>query len=95
MIWETEPAKRNVNNEVKFLVRSDKEVNVNDVLIGNYSKESVSYYEITEIKDRRSASMTNQDYLTVKTKWSNKQLDFFEYNVSDTSNTFRNLFNVI
>lgn len=91
MIWESAPKRRNKNNQVKFVVPSHQEVKVGDVIIGNYSVESISCYEITEIKNRREASINKKDYLTVLTRWSNKRPDFKSFNLI-TNNTFNKLF---
>ena len=95
MVWETQQVKRNINNEVKFLVASSLNVNIGDTIIGNYSGDSVSYYEITEIKSRRPSSTTGKDYLIAETKWSNKQVNFSEYDLTNVSTAFKNAFNLM
>lgn len=93
MIWETDSRLRNTNNEVKFVTPTSQDVKVGDVLIGNYSAESVSCYEITEIVDRRKSALNKKDYLTVRTKWTNKKPNFSNFKLV-TNSSFNQLFNI-
>ncbi len=93
MMWETSIRKRNTNNEIKFIVPTDQEVNMGDVIIGQYSAEQISCYEITEIRDRREASLIGKDYITALIKWTNKRPVFDDFNLI-TDAHFDNLFNL-
>ena len=93
MVWETDPSKRNNNNDVKFIVPSDQDIKKGDLLIGTYTFHDVSNYEITEIINRRPSKLSKKDYVTVKTKWTNKKPDFSKYNLK-TNRSFNKLFNL-
>jgi hypothetical protein len=93
MTWEENPAKRNVNNEVTFYVDSKQDVNVGDVVVGNYTPEIISVYEILEVVERRSGAVTKKDYLTVKTKHSFSKPVFSEFNLLVNSR-FLKLYNL-
>jgi len=81
MTWEENPAKRNVNNEITFYVDSKQDVKVGDVIVGNYTPEMISVYEIFEVSERRPGAVTKKDYLTVKTKHSFNKPVFSEFNL--------------
>ena len=68
MVWETNPKLRNTNNVIKFYVPKSTEVNINDeIFIKGADKNSI--YKITEIIDKRSAYISNMNYITAKTDW--------------------------
>ena len=55
MIWETNPRKRKTNNTIKFVVKNNQGVEEGDLLVGHYSPEAISSYQIIEIKEIRPA----------------------------------------
>lgn len=93
IIWETQPTKRNKNNEIKFIVNKNQPINTGDIIVGQYSAENISCYEITEIVERKKSGFSNKDYLKAKTKWSSKKPPFHEFNLL-TNNSFNKLFNL-
>lgn len=34
MVWETQPQKRNTNNQVKFVTPTNQNINIGDVIVG-------------------------------------------------------------
>jgi len=72
MIWETAEGFRNQNNEIKFYCDSKINIQIGDVIIGNYNADFFSSYEIEEIKEVRDGAMSNQLYITAKVVWKNR-----------------------
>ena len=64
MIWEENPNKKNINNQIKFNLIKSITPKVGDV-IKTYS----GIYELTEIIECRQSSSTSYNYVTAKTKW--------------------------
>lgn len=93
MIWETDPSLRNKKNEIKFIVPADQEIKTGDVLVGQYSAENTSCYEITEIKNRRESNLKSKDYITALTSWTNKKPDFSNFTIN-TTERFKKLYNI-
>jgi hypothetical protein len=93
MIWESNPKKRNTNNEVKMVAPINQEIKVGDVLVGLYSPEKINCYQITEIVSRKPSSLGGKDYLIVRTKWSAKIPDFTIFKLL-TDKRFNNLYNL-
>lgn len=93
MIWEVNQKKRNENNEIKFVVPENQHVSVGDVIVCNYSAESISCYEVVEIVERRKSALTGKDYLIVKTRWFGEKPNFSDYNLV-TNQTFNRLFDL-
>ena len=68
MIWEENPNKRNVNNEIKFNILKTNTVDVGDKIRCRIDNGKFSCYELTEIIDSRQSSISNMNYVTAKTK---------------------------
>jgi len=69
MMWETNPQKRNLNNEIKFNLPINNEAKVGDVIKVNLGSGKFSCYELTEIIEIRPSSMSKMNYVTARTKW--------------------------
>ncbi len=69
MIWEQDPNKRNVNNEIKFNIPSTIKIEVGDQIRCRTGGAKFSCYEITEIIEIKPSSISNFSYITAKTKW--------------------------
>lgn len=67
LVWETNPSKRNVNNQVKFYIKSELPLQVGDKLKTKFDRTST--YEVTEIQERRKGSIQGKDYVVALTKW--------------------------
>lgn len=74
MIWELNPKKRNTNNTINFVVPNDRPVNVGDTILGREQLDRQSHYKITEILERRPASLKKRDYIVAKSEWSIKSI---------------------
>ena len=70
MVWEENPNKRNVNNEIKFNIKNNLNVEIGDSVRCRLGDGKSSYYEIIEITESRPSSMLNFNYVTAKIKWS-------------------------
>lgn len=68
MVWEKNPNKRNVNNEIKFNIPTSTNVEVGDQIICEMGGKK-SCYEIQEILENRPSSLPKFNYVTAKTKW--------------------------
>lgn len=91
LTWETNPNKRNINNEVTFISRKEIKINVGDVVFSPPTGSTVSAYEITEIKAKRKAAMSGNNHYTVATKWSRMSLlDIFNSPNKMISNNTQN-----
>lgn len=92
MVWETNPAKRNKNNVIKFYLQKKTDIKEGDLIIGDYSEFGVSVYEVENIQDTKPGSIASKNYFTAKTKWSQKSPSFFKgKNLQQTNLTFQKL----
>jgi len=71
MIWETVPALRNVNNEIKFNLKNEFTATEGDRIICG---ESV--YTINEILENRKSSLTGYNYVTAIISWHTESFSF-------------------
>jgi hypothetical protein len=69
MVWETEPNKRNVNNEVKFNIPNTTNVEIGDQIRCKQGGGKNSCYEIVEILETRPSSLPKFNYVTAKINW--------------------------
>ena len=69
MTWETEPKKRNINNEIKFNISKLSVVEVGDVIKVKLPEDRFSCYEIIDIVDVKDSSIIKMNYITAKIKW--------------------------
>lgn len=69
MIWETDPTKRNINNEIKFNLKEDIELVVGDKIRCYLDQQKESVYTITEILETRKSSFSGYNYITAKSSW--------------------------
>lgn len=69
MVWEENPNKRNVNNEIKFNIPKTTNVEVGDQIRCKIGNGKHSCYEIQEILENRPSSLTKFNYVTAKVKW--------------------------
>lgn len=69
LIWETNPEKRNTNNEVCISVLDDKTIQVGDRFFANKHEHAISTYEIIEILEQRPSAIKGRNFLRAKTKW--------------------------
>lgn len=65
MAWEENPKKRNVNNEIKFNIPENTNIQIRD----NPSGGRNPCYEIQEIFEIIPSSFCGFNYVTAKTKW--------------------------
>lgn len=93
MVWECNPVKRNINNEIKFYVDEKQDINKEDVIIGNYTPEMCSTYEILEVSERIKGAINKKDYVTAIVKHSFKKPIFSEYSLLVNSR-FMNLYDI-
>lgn len=92
LIWELNPKKRNINNEVSFY--SEHEISVDDIIISNPGDTSVSSYKITEIIGVRSSKLKDKTHYICKTEWSVNTVPFFKgLDLSNTGKSFQKLVN--
>ncbi|MFL0063461.1 hypothetical protein [Tenacibaculum maritimum] len=70
MTWETNPRKRNTNNEVTIVASDEIDVNAGDVIFITPINETASSYEILKVTEKRNAALSNHKHYTIKTKWS-------------------------
>ena len=71
MVWEENPKKRNINNEIKFNISDKLKIEIGDKIKCNLGSGRYSVYEITEIIDVRKSSLKGMNYYTAKTKHYN------------------------
>lgn len=69
MTWEENPNKRNNNNVITFNIPKSVEISVGDEIFCRLSQGQKSIYEISEILNRRSSSISSFDNVTAKTNW--------------------------
>lgn len=69
MVWEENPNKRNVNNEIKFNIPNSTVVEVGDRIKCKIGSGKYSVYEIQEILESRPSSLSKFNYVTAKVKW--------------------------
>lgn len=69
MMWETNPQKRNLNNEIKFNLPTNNDAKVGDIIKVSIGNGKYSCYELTEILEVRPSSLSKMNYVTSKTKW--------------------------
>ena len=69
MIWETNPQKRNLNNEIKFNLPISNKAMVGDIIKTSIGNGKYSCYELTEILEVRPSRLSKMNYITAKTKW--------------------------
>ena len=69
MVWETNQAKINLNNEIKFSVSTKTKVSVGDEILCPIGSGKNSTYKIVEILETRASTMSNVNYITAKTEW--------------------------
>lgn len=69
MVWEENPKKRNINNEIKFNIPKENTIEIGDVISVRLGEGKHSNYEITEILEVRQSSISNMNYVTALSKW--------------------------
>lgn len=78
MTWEVNPKKRNAtDNEISFNVKKGLSVSVGTVIRGNRQTldiNKISTWKVTEIKNRRDATLSGYDNITALASWSYENL---------------------
>ncbi|CAA0254495.1 hypothetical protein [Tenacibaculum maritimum] len=69
MTWETNPRKRNINNEVTIIASDEIDVNTGDVIFITPINEKASSYEVLKVTQKRNAALSNHKHYTITTKW--------------------------
>lgn len=69
MVWEENPSKRNVNNEIKFNIPNTTNIEIGDQIECKMGSGKNSCYEIQEILESRPSSLPKFNYVAAKIKW--------------------------
>jgi predicted HAD superfamily phosphohydrolase YqeG len=69
MVWECDPVKRNLNNEIKFNIKKTETITVGDKIKCILGTGNFSVYEIIEVLDIKDSSIFEMNYVTALTKW--------------------------
>lgn len=68
MVWEIDPKLRNTNNVIKFNLKDNLELKINDVISHHLGNNRFSNYRITEIIELKKSSLSGYNYYTAKTE---------------------------
>ena len=69
MVYESNPEKRNVNNEIKFNLPQNFNAVIGDSIKCNLGNGRFSVYEVLEVLEIKPSSISKMNYVTAKSKW--------------------------